>query len=177
MSAEVQHEISPFQILLNYIELSRERRETRINRGDYTDGYLAFNASDDYYLISMAQVLEVATDVGNITPLPFSPNWLLGLISHRSEVYSVVDFNRFLGKKPRSSTGRQKTNSFILLRDVGQGYVLKVDNVYGIRSCEIGLLQSQYGWIDGHAHIEEKDWMRINLANLVADTAFVQSIQ
>lgn len=177
MSADVQADASPFQILLHYAEMSRERREMRVNHGDYTDGYLAFNVSDDYYLIGMTQVLEVATDVGNITPLPFSPNWLLGLTSHRSEVYSVVDFGRFLGKKSRPTTGRQQIKNFILLRDVGQGYILKVDHVYGIRSCEIGLLQSQYGWIDGHAHMEEKDWMRINLAHLVADTAFVQSIQ
>lgn len=177
MSADVQNNISPFQILLDYVEMSRERRELRVNRGDYTDGYLAFNVGDENYLIGMTQVLEVATDVGNITPLPFSPAWLLGLISHRSEVYSVVDFGRFLGKKSRSTIGKQKLSNFILLRDVGQGYVLKVDAVYGIRSCEIGLLQSQYGWIDGHAHMEEKDWMRINLAHLVADTAFVQSIQ
>ena len=144
MSADVQADASPFQILLHYAEMSRERREMRVNHGDYTDGYLAFNVSDDYYLIGMTQVLEVATDVG---------------------------------KKSRPTTGRQQIKNFILLRDVGQGYILKVDHVYGIRSCEIGLLQSQYGWIDGHAHMEEKDWMRINLANLVADTAFVQSIQ
>lgn len=176
MSDDVQNEISPFRLLLNYVELSTERRETRVSRGDYTDGYLAFSVGEDCYLIGMTQVLEVATDVGTITPLPFSPKWLLGLISHRSEVYSVVDFARFLGKKSRTS-GRAQNHNFILLRDVGQGYVLKVDTVYGIRTCEIGLLQSQYGWVDGHAHMEEKDWMRINLANLVADTAFVQSIQ
>lgn len=176
MEAQIEVGASPFAMLQEYVNLYRARKEARVLSGTDTDSYLAFSAGDECYLLSMAQVLEVATQLDDITPLPFSPFWLLGLTSHRGNIYSVVDFKYFANKKLRSAKNKSN-NSYMLLRDVGQGYILKVDFVHGIRSCDVGLLQSQYGWIDGHAHMDDRDWLRINLANLAADASFIQSMQ
>lgn len=172
MNAETEA-LSPFALLLSYVAQFHEKRELRAQEGASAKEYLAFSAGDEAYLISMGQVLEVATSLGELAPLPFSPVWLLGLVGHRNEIYSVVDFSLFLNKKYKPSS--KAARAFILLRDAGQGYILKVDNVYGIRTCDMTQLDAPSGWIDGHAHMEDREWRHINVAGLTADPAFVQN--
>lgn len=165
---------TPFKLLEQYVQ-SYYLHQADKNEGDYrVQGYLGFSVAENNYLLNIVEVLEVVTDVGVITPLPFSPNWLLGLISHRNEVYSVVDFNLFLKKNNKIST--RSVRNFILLQGVAQGYILKVDNVYGLKSYEVSDIGPEK-WIDGRVYMEGKDWARINLEDLLSDQSFIQNLQ
>lgn len=173
-----ENRTSPFDYLLTYQEMYQKRQEIQSNASFDSENYLAFKAGDESYLLNMTYVFEVATQINEITPLPFSPRWLLGLTSHRTDIYSVVDFKNFVGKKQnQSSSNARLESSFILLHKEGQGYILKVDEVYGIRSCEVTAVQSQFAWIDGQAHTDNKDWLRINMKSLINDASFIQNIQ
>lgn len=168
-------EPSPFSLLESYVATYRQRRDARVSHQLINDSYLAFSAGEDNFLLEMSQILEVVTVTPEITALPFSPSWLLGLTSQRGNIYSVVDFKQFVS--PKQQFKPQRSPSFLFLCGLGQGYALKVDSVLGIRSSEMSLLQSQLGWVDGHTKLEGRDWMRINLGNLIADATFIQNMQ
>ncbi|SUO95345.1 chemotaxis protein CheW [Suttonella ornithocola] len=172
MNAEVQALKMPFEILLGYQQQYLSRKETQTQTQTSNDSYLAFKAGNEYYLLSMTNVFEVATDINTITPLPFTPVWLLGLTSRRTDIYSVVELKSFIDKAVRPSP--KNIGSYIILREAGQGYILKVDIVFGIREYSVTSLQTQQSWIDGHIHLEDKNWLRINLGNLVTDNSFIQ---
>lgn len=164
-----------FDILSDYVDRYKNKMEHNTQRHKMDLGYLAFVAGDYHYLLDMAKVLEVSSDITQLTPLPFSPSWLLGLTSSRGEVYSVVDFKRFVDSN--ASRRLAQGESYIALQEEGRGYILKVDTVQGIRYCEIGQLKSPRAWINGHATMDGREWLRIDLSQLVVDAKFIQSLQ
>ncbi len=167
---------TPLELLSSYVARYSERK-AMIERGDARkhDSYLAFRAGEGNYLLSMESVFEVLTKPPEITKLPFTAHWLCGLATYRGEVYSIVDFKDFVADKRRFPA--QEQANYLLLRDVAQGYILKVDSVLGIRTAEVTSLRAQWPWIDAHAQIDGCDWLRINLANLVTDRVFTQRMQ
>lgn len=167
---------TPLELLSSYVARYAQREVAERNHIDRNqDSYLAFSSGEENYLISMAQVFEVLAETPEMIVLPFTADWLCGLTSHRGEVYSVVDFNHFVTGRKRAAVKKQA--AYILLRDIAQGYILKVDSVMDIRSAPLSPLRSQWAWIDAYARIDGRNWLRINLAHLVTDAAFIQNIQ
>lgn len=164
-----------FDILNDYVAQYKSKIQ-RNNQNQKLDlGYLAFSAGDHHYLLDMGKVLEVNAEISQLTPLPFSPSWLLGLTSSRGEVYSVVEFKRFVdGNAVRR---HNQNDNYIALQEEGRGYILKVDTVQGIRYCEVSQLKSPRAWINGHAAMDGREWLRIDLAHLVTDAKFVLNLQ
>lgn len=164
-----------FAILHDYVERFQSKSQHNAQRHKLDLGYLAFSAGDHYYLLDMGKVLEVTSEISHLTPLPFTPSWLLGLTSSRGDVYSVVDFKRFVD----SSGGKRLSPNYnyIALQEEGRGYILKVDVVQGIRYCDVSQLKSPRVWINGHATMDGREWLRIDLAHLVSDAKFIQSVQ
>lgn len=163
-----------FEILRDYVEQHKAKLQ-RNTQGHKIDlGYLAFSAGDHHYLLDMGKVLEVNAEISQLTPLPFCPSWLLGLTSSRGEVYSVVDFKRFVDSN--ANRRQSQVDNFIALQEEGRGYILKVDVVQGIRYCEVSQLKSPRAWINGHATMDGREWLRIDLAHLVSDAKFIQNL-
>lgn len=167
---------TPLELLSSYVARYERRKATsEHDTHREKDSYLAFSAGEENYLIAMTQVFEVLAETPEMITLPFTPGWLCGLTSHRGEVYSVIDFNYFVAGKQVFAA--QKQAAYLLLCDIGQGYILKVDSIAGIRSAQLSPLRSQRVWIDAYAQIDGRDWLRINLAHLVTDATFIQNIQ
>ena len=55
--------------------------------------YVVFHLEDKIYGVSSKTVSEVAASLP-ITPLPNSPNWLLGLANLRGDIISVIDLRK-----------------------------------------------------------------------------------
>ena len=85
-----------FDILSDYVDRYKNKMEHNTQRHKMDLGYLAFVAGDYHYLLDMAKVLEVSSDITQLTPLPFSPSWLLGLTSSRGEVSQLVVDAKFI---------------------------------------------------------------------------------
>ena len=169
-------EMTPFAVLCDYVEKAEARKKVVDTYHAAGESYLAFTAGNKYYLLDMKMVQEVSTSIQDITPLPFTPGWLLGLAGVRGEVFSVVDFKRFVA--PTLAPQSVKIRSgFIILHNEGQGYILKVDSIQGIRSCEVSSYQSTRSWLDGQAAMDGLQWLRIDLKNLVTDTSFIHNVQ
>ena len=167
--------LSPIALLASYEKMFHQRHEEKTVSEQHENSYLAFQCGAKKYLIKMSQVLEVVTEISSVTPLPFAKKWLLGLINQRGEIYSVVDFQSYIGDTfvPKG----KKVENYVLLRDVGEGYILKVNAVFGIRTCNIEDYQSSVEWIDGKAEVDNEEWLFINLNSLVTSNTFIQSFR
>ena len=152
-------ELSPFEILCDYVERANARKNVVDTYHAAGESYLAFTAGNKYYLLDMQMVQEVSTSIQDITPLPFTPGWLLGLAGVRGEVFSVVDFKRFVDPSlaPQSI---KISSSFIILHNEG-----------------VSSYQSTRNWLNGQAAMDGLQWLRIDLKALVTDTSFVQNVQ
>jgi purine-binding chemotaxis protein CheW len=61
-----------------------------------TEQYLSFRLNEDWYAISVYQLVEILP-FQRITRVPSIPDHILGVINLRGEVLSVVDLKRFFG--------------------------------------------------------------------------------
>jgi purine-binding chemotaxis protein CheW len=58
--------------------------------------YLSFNVGKEQYAIPLLTVREVI-GMPEITPVPFTPNYFLGIMNLRGQIISVVDLRLKLG--------------------------------------------------------------------------------
>jgi purine-binding chemotaxis protein CheW len=64
--------------------------------------YLSFSLGQEEYGIPLLSVKEVVA-VPEITPIPFTPTYFLGIMSLRGQVISVIDLRSKLNIKPNTS--------------------------------------------------------------------------
>ncbi|MCE1190078.1 MAG: chemotaxis protein CheW [Ignavibacteria bacterium] len=90
---------------------------------------LHFQLAFEQYAIEAKYVLEVIP-LKEITPLPHTPAFVLGLINLRGEVMSVLDIRKFfnLPGSPISDLNR-----VIILRDGAMTFGILVDRIRGIQ--------------------------------------------
>ena len=175
MSA-IEQLVEPVSLLLSYEE-QYKRRHTEKRGGDLGKGnaFLAFRCGEKDYLLEMSSVLEVVTDKVSASSLPFSKPWLLGLVNHRGEIYSVVDFLLYSTK---SNAKASKISNYLFLRGVADGYVLKVGEVFGIRSLTANVEatpDATHSWIAGAINVDNKDMSVINVSKLIAERSFIEA--
>lgn len=138
---------------------------------------LGLACGGDRWLIRLADAGEVLT-LPEIVPVPLTRPWYLGVANIRGNLFSVVDFGRFLGhdEAPASSQAR-----LVLFGpragDINAGLV--VTRVLGLRNVsELAPAAPPQGapgwygqrWMDGDGHA----WQEIDLAVLARDPAFLQ---
>lgn len=163
------HAEKPAQILIDYVRMARDRQSVNVQDTRRGQGYLAFKVGSENYLLSMDDVLEVVEEL-EITPLPFSEPWLLGLSNFRGNIYSVSDFLIFTGQKAEKS--KRMNKKYIMLRNAANGYALLVDEVAGIRWFAITVESENYGWIEAIITERSVRWKLINVNALIEDRIF-----
>lgn len=74
------------------------------NKSEATDGlrYLSFSLGSEDYGIPLLSVKEVIA-LPEITPMPFTPAYFLGIMNLRGQVISVVDLRQKFGVKTKSN--------------------------------------------------------------------------
>lgn len=169
----IETELSPFELLLHYAQKAEERQAISEDYQEDKVNYLAFRAGDQRFLIDVKYILEITIALDNISPLPFTPRWLLGLASSRGDVYSVVDFRCF--NNPDDPEGSRKNASYIILQDEGAGYILKVDEILSSGSFEVQPYEDWRKWIKGRYLLGGQPCLQIDLVELVSDSTFIQS--
>lgn len=76
--------------------------------------YLSFTLGKEQYAIPLLTVREVI-GVPEITPVPFTPNYFLGIMNLRGQVISVVD----LRLKMNMGAGKNTSETAIIICDLG----------------------------------------------------------
>ena len=147
--------------------------------GDYWDGVVY--RLNEYYLTSSIREIEEIISPGDITPVPGSKTWLLGLANVRGNLTTIVDLGGYLfgQRSPMHSSSR------LLLTDLqSRPLALLVDEVFGQRhfletqSTAVGEQnssddeQNSSDWaevadfIDREFHLENHRWGVFNINRL-----------
>jgi purine-binding chemotaxis protein CheW len=93
------------------------------------DQYILFQLGKSEYVLDLAHIVEIGPRM-SYAPLPYVPEWFLGLTNLRGDVVSVVDLRLFLGYTPM--TGRQE-RVIIVKDEQGSLTGLLVDGIRGMR--------------------------------------------
>lgn len=137
---------------------------------------LGLSCGGERWLIRLADAGEVVT-MPDIVPVPLTRPWYLGVANIRGNLYSVVDFARFLGRD--APTGGQLRLVLFGPRAGEMNAGVVVQRVLGLRNiAELAPTAPPQGapawyaqrWMDGDGGA----WQEIDLALLARDPAFLQ---
>jgi twitching motility protein PilI len=138
---------------------------------------LGLSCGGERWLIRLADAGEVVT-VPEIVPVPITRPWFLGVSNIRGNLYSVVDFAKFLAREAPAAGGAPRLVLFgPRAGDLNAGIV--VHRVLGLRNiAELAPaappqdMPAWYAqrWMDGDGNA----WQEIDLAALARDPAFLQ---
>ncbi|MGL6073258.1 MAG: chemotaxis protein CheW [Fimbriiglobus sp.] len=93
------------------------------------DQYILFQLGKSEYVLDLSHIVEIGPRM-SYAPLPYVPDWFLGLTNLRGDVVSVVDLRLFLGYTPM--VGRQE-RVIIVKDEQGSLTGLLVDGIRGMR--------------------------------------------
>lgn len=138
---------------------------------------LGLACGGDQWLVRLADAGEVVA-VPPVTPVPHTQPWHMGIANVRGNLYSVVDFARFLGRESGGITAQARLVLFgPRAGDLNAGLV--VGRVLGLRNlAELAPSGSTEGapawyaqrWMDA----DGRAWQEIDLSRLARDDVFLQ---
>jgi twitching motility protein PilI len=134
---------------------------------------LAVEAGEEAWLVDLAEAGEVLP-VPVITPVPLMRPWFRGLANIRGNLYSVIDFSAFLGRRPVRAGDPSRL--LLLAERFGLGAALLVDRSLGLRNA--GQLREAEGTPDAWARARYEDtegrqWKELDLTRLAQHPDFL----
>jgi purine-binding chemotaxis protein CheW len=98
---------------------------------------IEFNLAGERYAVELTRVREVAL-LKELTPVPCTPSFVLGIINLRGEIHTVIDLKRFFELPSRGIT---ELNKVIMLQADGKQLGILADSITGVRSLPLSVLQ------------------------------------
>lgn len=134
------------------------------------------------YLIDLREAGEIVS-AGNLTKVPLTKSWYLGLSNVRGSLTSVIDYSLFEGREPTSVDSSCRILAFSNSLSFNSG--LLVSKVLGLRSAdEMDLIdeqamstpdQQKKTWIiNRFLDSDGQIWSQLSLSSLVQDQEFLQ---
>jgi purine-binding chemotaxis protein CheW len=123
--------------------------------------YLAFSLKDEEYAVPLLSVKEVIA-MPEVTPVPHTPPYFLGIMNLRGQVISVVDLRLKFGMKPNDNKEEEKG---VIIFDFGEftmgAVVCSINSVLAFANAEIQpkpqvMSQVKTDYITGVAKRNEK---------------------
>lgn len=99
----------------------------------------------EHYAVESRYVREVYP-LENLTPLPCTPAFVLGMINLRGEILSVIDIKKFFDLPEKGLTD---LNKVIVLRSENMLFGILADAITGVRRVPIADLQSSLPTLTG----------------------------
>ncbi|MDD5242753.1 MAG: chemotaxis protein CheW [Syntrophorhabdaceae bacterium] len=115
--------------------LSQEREEKETDTG-YID-VVAFSLAYEEYAIESFYVREVYP-MKELTPVPGTPPFVLGIINVRGQILSVIDIKKFFDLPEKGLTD---LNKVIIIRDDSMEFGILADVVLGTRHIMLSEIQ------------------------------------
>ncbi|WP_230408331.1 chemotaxis protein CheW [Undibacterium baiyunense] len=134
------------------------------------------------YLIDLREAGEIVS-AGNLTKVPLTKSWYLGLSNVRGSLTSVIDYSLFEGSEPTSVDSSCRILAFSNSLSFNSG--LLVSKVLGLRNAdEMDLIdeqamnmpdQQKKNWIiNRFLDSDGQIWSQLSLSSLVQDQEFLQ---
>jgi purine-binding chemotaxis protein CheW len=105
------------------------------------DKHVVFSTDDGSYAIPITHILEVG-ELGNFTPVPNVPDWVMGVTNLRGDIVSLIDFRALLGRPVEER--RQNPRNLLLTQTI-EGDItacLAVEQVVGLSSISDSQIQT-----------------------------------
>lgn len=129
------------------------------------------------YLIDLKEAGEIVT-AGNMTQVPLTKDWYLGVSNIRGSLTSVIDFSRFGGGEATTIESSSRVLAFSNTLSFNSG--LLVTKVLGLRNVdEMQLIEADEASVDKPWLLNRfvdgdgNDWWQLSLALLVQDQDFL----
>lgn len=116
--------------------LQQEEKEEKKLLGEYING-LRFLLANETYAIDTKYITEVI-NAPEITPVPCTPKFVLGIINVRGKILSVIDLNVFFGLPSDSISD---TNTIIVLKHNDLKFGILTKRVLDSVEIELNALQ------------------------------------
>jgi len=154
--------------LLERMQAVRSGSDSGISR-------LGVMLGDSRWLLDLQQAGEIVS-VGNVTPVPLTQDWYLGLANIRGNLTSVIDFARFQGSV--SSTVDKESRIVAFAPALSFNSALLVSRVLGLRN--VAEMETRDAGADaapwaGLQYIDRDGqvWTQLDLSLLVQDSRFL----
>lgn len=137
-------------------------------------GIVEIRLARERYAVESAHVREVLP-LKDVTPLPCTPPFVLGLINVRGQILSVIDLRVFFDLPRAAATAAAKV---VILRSDNMEVGLMADGVAGARSLPLDSLCPPLPTLTGRRAaflkgIAEGDLVVLDAARLLADKSMV----
>lgn len=106
---------------------------------------LEFRLADESYALETRHVREVVP-LGDLTPLPCSPPFVIGIVNVRGRITPVIDIKKFFDLPDKGLTDLHR---IILIRDNVLEFGLLADIIVGMRTIPVDTLQPSLPTITG----------------------------
>lgn len=106
---------------------------------------LEFGLADERYAVETSYLKEV-NPLGDLTPLPFTPPFVLGIVNVRGRILPVLDIKKFFDLPERGLTDLHR---IIIVHGHGLELGLLADVVVGVRSIPLDSLQPSLPTLSG----------------------------
>ena len=106
---------------------------------------LEFLLAHERYAVESAYVREVHP-LENLTPLPCTPGFVLGIVNLRGEIVSVVDLRKFFDLP---QTGLSDLNKVIVLESGNMVFGILADAILGVRRIALAEIQTSLPTLTG----------------------------
>lgn len=104
-----------------------------------------FLLAHEKYAFELAHIREVYP-LKDFTALPGAPSFVLGIISLRGEIISVVDLKKFFELPP---VGLTDLNRVIVLHSEEMEFGILADEILGVRAIPVGVIQTSLPTLTG----------------------------
>ena len=98
---------------------------------------LEFLLAHEHYAVESSHVREVYP-LENLTPLPCTPAFVLGIVNLRGEIVSVIDLRKFFDLP---QTGWPDLNKVIVLESANMVFGILADTILGVRRIPLAGMQ------------------------------------
>jgi purine-binding chemotaxis protein CheW len=117
---------------------SRElAHDTRGTAAEETLSVVEFDLAGERYGVELTQVREVCL-LKELTPVPCTPSFIVGIINLRGEIRTVIDLKKFF---ELPSKGITELNKIIMLHADGRELGILADFILGVRAVPMSTLQ------------------------------------
>ena len=139
-------------------------------------GLLGVQSGADFWLLNLSDSGEIIP-LPQLTTVPLTKNWFVGIANIRGNLYAVADFSAFQGKEATP----QNTSSRLLLVGTrhGNNAALLVTRMLGLRNAddltEASADSGAPPWESGaYTDREGRRWKMLDVRRLLADESFME---
>jgi purine-binding chemotaxis protein CheW len=158
------------------LQLELEQRgNTFFNQDDQetTITLLTFYLGDEWYALPLDQV-KVVSKILDITPVPGTSPYVIGVINHKSTIYPLIDMHRLLGLEPSPVT---RSSRLIILTQDQVSFAVLVDAMTDVKQVRQSALLSQVrGSIDNTGFIQSEIALPEQLLGLLSLENIVKAV-